>query len=103
MKYLIIFLIFFRFIFANEADCIILTDENSIICKYKQTRVDYEKKVKFDWIEPTGVISRSRIMAIPAGHGSVYDYRYIEGRTKGKWIFRVTDGNQTYETTFVLK
>ena len=102
---IVISLLLVIFSFADEigVDCVILTDENSIICKYVHKRVNYEKKVRFDWIEPNGVISRSRIMTIPPGHGSVYDYRYIEGRTKGKWTFRVTDGNKTYSTNFILE
>lgn len=46
-----VFLIFLLFtsIFAQDkiedkVDCVILEDENSIICKYNQDRVDFEKK-----------------------------------------------------------
>ena len=86
-----------------EADCIILEDENSIVCKYIHARVNYDKEVKFDWIEPDGTISRSREMTIPAGHGSVYDFRYIKGRTSGEWTFRVTDGEHRVSTKFTIK
>jgi len=87
----------------HEADCLILEDENSIICKYIHTRVNYDKNVTFDWIEPNGTISRTRNMLIPAGHGSVYDFRYIKGRTKGTWTFKVTDRDIITKTTFTIE
>lgn len=108
MKY--IFALFFivnTLSFAQEqevgADCLILEDENSIICKYIQNRTDTQKEVIFHWIEPDGKISRKRVMSIPAFHGSVYDYRYIEGRTPGTWTFKVIDNNKEYTTNFTIK
>jgi len=99
-------IVFVNYLFAinnNKVDCLILEDENSIICKYIQTRVSFDKTVVFDWIEPDGKITRTKELIIPAGHGSVYDYRYIKGRTKGTWTFRVTDANKQYKTTFDIK
>ena len=92
-------------IFADEnsVDCLILEDENSIICKYIQTRVNYDKTVKFEWIEPDGKITRIREIIIPAGHGSTYDYRYIKGRAIGTWTFQVIDEQQEYKTTFTIE
>jgi len=92
-------------LFANEnqADCIILKDENSIICKYIQDRVNFDKNVIFNWVEPNGEISRTKNLIIPAGHGSVYDYRYYSGRTKGIWTFKVTDGEKRYTTNFTVE
>ena len=87
----------------NKADCIVLKDENSIICKYTHKRINSDKTVKFQWIEPDGAISRQRDMVIPAGHGSVYDYRFIKGRTKGKWTFKVIDASNEYTTNFTLE
>jgi hypothetical protein len=107
-KYLYILLISFLVnssLFANEnkVDCLILEDENSIICKYIQTRVSYEKQVTFEWIEPNGKITRVKELNIPAGHGSVYDYRYIKGRALGLWTFKVTDDTKEYTTTFTIE
>ncbi len=107
----IVFLIVFSFfsLFASEeieiesVDCVILKDENSIICKYIQDRVEFEKKVIIEWIDPENELSRSREMIIPAGHGSVYDFRYIDGRKKGIWTFKVTDQDKVYETKFELE
>lgn len=87
----------------NSADCIILQDENSIICKYTHTRVPTEKNIVVKWIEPDNTVTRERDMVIPAFHGSVYDYRYIEGRTKGEWTFKVIDGENEYTTNFTIE
>lgn len=85
------------------ADCLILKDENSIICKYTNERQTEDYEVVFEWIDPTGDVSRKRTMLIPAGHGSVYDFRYISGRMKGIWTFRVIDNDQIITTTFELE
>ena len=89
--------------FNSKADCVILKDENSIICKYSHTRVNFDKTVRFEWIEPNGKITRKRDMPLPAGHGSVYDYRFLKGRTKGIWTFRVIDNNITTKTHFTIE
>ena len=102
----ILFLLLTTLSFAQSqdsaADCLILEDENSIICKYSHERVAHEQIVEFHWIEPDGTISRERDMLIPASHGSVYDYRYIKGRTKGIWTFKVIDGQNEYKTNFAI-
>jgi len=87
----------------NSVDCIILSDEDSIICKYIHTRVYEDKYVEFIWIDPTNTISRQRTMLIPAGHGSIYDYRFINGRVSGTWTFEVLDNNQSYKTNFIIE
>ena len=88
---------------VNSVDCIILEDENSIICKYIQNREDVNKTVLFKWIEPNGNISRQRELTIPAGHGSVYDFRYIKGRESGIWTLEVIDNNSSFKTTFTIE
>lgn len=110
MKYIlysVILSIAFNFLNADElennADCIILKDENSIICKYTHNRIDEDKHVQFNWIDPMNIISRQRTMTIPAGHGSVYDFRYITGRAPGKWTFEVIDNNISYRTNFIIE
>ena len=103
--YLCFLFIFSSSLYAQETkgvDCIILEDENSIICKYSHKRVNYEKKIILNWIEPDGKITRIRELSIPAGHGSVYDYRYIKGRTPGIWTFTVTDAEDEYKTNFTI-
>ncbi len=84
-------------------DCLILKDENSIICKYKFPRQLEDKNVSFEWIDPNNETTRLQEVVIPAGHGSAYDFRYISGRLKGKWTFKVTDNEEVLVTTFELK
>lgn len=86
-----------------EVDCLILEDENSIICKYINNRSRGDKTITFEWLDPKGEISRTRNMVIPAGHGSVYDFRYIEGREIGIWTFKVIDGKKILKTEFEIK
>jgi len=90
---------------ANEkkVDCIILEDENSIICKYSHARIDTEQNITVSWIEPDGTVTRKRDMVIPPFHGSVYDYRYFEGRTQGEWTFKVNHNEDEYTTSFTIE
>lgn len=87
----------------NSIDCLILKEENSIICKYSHERMDTDKEIKVQWINPQGDVSRERNLLIQAGHGSIYDFRYIDGREKGIWTFRVKDANKVSEGNFELK
>jgi hypothetical protein len=106
LKYiLLVSAMFLTFLQADEkkVDCLILEDENSILCKYVHTRISLEKHIIVEWIEPDGLISRTRDMVIPAFHASIYDYRYVEGRTKGIWTFKVIDNKEEFTTTFTIK
>lgn len=106
LKYGVLFcMLFLTFAYANDKniDCLILKDENSIICKYIQERVPEDKYITMQWIEPDGVITREREILIPAFHSSVYDYRYIEGRSLGEWTFKVIDNEDEYITTFMIE
>lgn len=105
-KYLVLLCtVFLTFVNANDnkVDCIILEDENSIICKYSHERISSEKNITVKWIEPDGTITRERDMIIPAFHGSVYDYRYVKGRTPGVWSFKVIDDEDEFTTSFNIK
>ena len=123
-RYLVSFLIFTTALFAqnmdldkdklNEenivaeqynpnADCLILEDENSIICKFEIIRDENEQQITIHWISPTGEISRTREMVIPAGDSSAYDYRYIDGRENGKWDFKIIYRGKEYISQFELK
>ena len=107
IKYFILTLLSFTFLTFAQAngnvDCIILEDEDSIICKYTHTRVDYNKNITVQWIEPNNQITRTREMVIPAHHGSIYDFRYKQGRTKGIWTFKVIDEDKEYTTNFTIE
>jgi hypothetical protein len=123
-RYLVSFLIFTTALFAqnmdldkdklNEenivaeqynpnADCLILEDENSIICKFEVIRDVKEQIIIINWISPTGEISRTREMLIPAGDSSAYDYRYLDGREGGKWNFKILYNQKEYTSQFELK
>ena len=87
----------------SSVDCLILKDENSIICKFETNRSVEDQTIIAQWIDPTGEVSRSREMIVPAGHGSIYDYRYIKGRAIGTWTFKIILDNKEYSTQFELK
>jgi len=86
-----------------NVDCLLLADENSIICKYTRTRINNDRDIIFHWIDPNGLLSRKRELIFPANHGSIYDYRYISGRLSGTWTFKVVDGKNEYKTNFIIK
>jgi len=88
---------------SKNVDCLLLEDENSIICKYTHSRQDLDKTIVMQWIEPDGRISRERDMLIPSHHGSIYDFRYIQGRTPGTWTFKVIDEDKEYITNFIIE
>jgi len=98
--------IFIINIYAQDdysANCRILEDENSILCKYKAPPSIDDRIIIVNWIDPNGIISRSRELTILSGYISVYDYRYLEGRELGKWSFEVIDGDNTTKTEFIIK
>jgi len=120
IKYLLSFSLFLSLLFAEnintiqedpieesivepKVDCLILEDENSIICKFELNRQLEDEQIVVQWIAPNGEISRSRDLIIPPGHGSIYDYRYIDGREPGQWIFKVIYKEKEYTTQFELK
>ena len=111
IKYVVPFLLIINIaLFAEEkepynpnVDCLILEDENSIICKFEIIRADKEQQIIIHWVSPTGEISRTREMLIPAGDSSAYDYRYIDGREGGKWDFRIIYNGKEYNSKFELK
>lgn len=118
IRFFVSFLLVFTFLYAQndenteilddyssepKVDCLILEDENSIICKYEALRSTQDQQIILQWIDPQGDISRSREMIVPAGHGSIYDYRYIKGRILGTWTFKVISENKEYSTEFELK
>lgn len=124
-KFLIFFLIFAISLFAENintdkekvienpvsmeeynpnVDCLVLQDENSIICKFEVIRdVINEQQIVINWISPTGEVSRTREMIIPAGDVSAYDYRYIDGRENGKWDFKIIYNGKEFISQFELK
>lgn len=90
--------------YNTNADCLILEDEKSVICKFEVMRDETkEQQITINWISPTGEISRTREMVIPAGDTSAYDYRYLDGRENGKWDFKIIYAGKEYSTQFELQ
>jgi len=87
---------------GSEVDCLVIKEENSIICKYMTERTIEDKFITVEWINPEGEISRTRKILFPSGHGSVYDFRYLSGRELGTWNFRVIDKDKVFSTTFEI-
>lgn len=91
--------------YANEVKCNI--ENQKIYCKYFVNRSDNAngKTVVFHWYSPSKKDDRERTFTIPPYYGSVYDYRYLPGREKGKWVVVVKDldTNETSKTTFIIK
>ena len=117
-RYLVFFLICVLPLFGNvvqkkkkkikdynpNADCLVLEDEKSVICKFEVMREETkEQQITINWISPTGEISRTREMVIPAGDTSAYDYRYLDGRENGKWDFKIIYSGKEYSTKFELQ
>ncbi len=109
-KIFFIVLLFNTFLFSSELtgdikkiDCLVLEKENSIICKYEQTRSQEDRFIEFIWINPQGEVSRQREVLLAKGHGSIYDLRYLSGREKGIWTFKVIDKEATYLTEFEIQ
>jgi hypothetical protein len=121
IKYIVSFLLLANVVFAENTvveeekiievakeynpnvDCLILEDENSIICKFEVIRDIKDQQIVINWVSPTGEISRTREMTIPAGDVSAYDYRYLDGREGGKWNFKIIYNQNEYSTSFELK
>ncbi|RBQ26851.1 hypothetical protein CRU88_05360 [Arcobacter sp. CECT 9188] len=114
MKNLLLVLFFVVSVFAENTveqkpynpnvDCVILEDENSIICKFEvELDIENNQIIVINWVDPNGEISRSREMIIPAGDTSAYDFRYLDGREKGEWNFVVVYKNNDYSSKFELK
>ncbi|WP_187647614.1 hypothetical protein [Nitrosophilus labii] len=106
MKKAVLILLFITFsMFANEVKCKI--EYERIYCTYLINRSDNEngKKVTFYWYSPTGNDDRVRTFEVPPYYGSVYDYRYLPGREKGKWrvVVKDLDTNKSAETSFVIE
>ena len=85
-----------------NVECLILADEDSVICKFEVIRSDKEQQIVINWISPTGEISRTREMIINAGDSTAYDYRHIDGRENGKWSFKIIYNEKEYISQFEL-
>jgi len=92
-------------VYASAATVQCKIENGRIYCTYHLDRSDNQngKSVEFHWISPTSPKDdRIRHFNIPPLYGSIYDYRFLTGRTEGKWRVKVTDldTNKSVETTF---
>ena len=91
----------------ESVECSVVEENDKIIrCTYSSTRIPEARTVIFYWnSETTPQDDRERRFVMPAGHGSVYDYRYYYGRAQGLWQVRVADeaGTTLAETSFTLE
>jgi hypothetical protein len=85
-----------------NVECVVLVDEDSVICKFEVIRADKEQQVIVSWISPTGEISRTREIIINAGDSTAYDYRHLDGRENGKWNFKIIYNEKEYISQFDL-
>ncbi|MEA1914877.1 MAG: hypothetical protein U9N30_06140 [Campylobacterota bacterium] len=86
-----------------KADCLILEDENSIICKYIAPSKEQDVILLVKWIDPNNEISRTREVTLFEGHRSIYDFRYLKGRGLGVWTFEVHEGETITRTNFTIE
>jgi hypothetical protein len=91
--------------YASAATVQCKIENERIYCTYHLDRSDNQngKSVEFHWISPKSPKDdRIRHFDIPPRYGSVYDYRFLPGRLKGRWRVEVIDldTNESAETTF---
>jgi hypothetical protein len=101
----LLFIILLNISFAQEhqAECSILKDENSIVCKYSTPLVKKEELITVQWLSPKNEIERQRDITVYPNGVSVYDFRFLDGRDKGTWHFIVIkNGDKVVETTFTV-
>ena len=105
MRVMVFVILLFTFLPSKEIKCFV--ENERIYCKYFIDRSDNEKgkRVQFYWHSPSGKDDRKRVFKVPPYYGSVYDYRFLPGREKGKWVIEVKDldTNNTVFTTLIIK
>ncbi|WP_198306104.1 hypothetical protein [Arcobacter vandammei] len=87
-----------------KVECLVLEDENSILCKF-EVIIDpaEDQTISIKWINPNEEISRTRDIVVPAGDSSAYDFRYLDGREKGIWNFKIIYNDREYSNSFEIK
>ena len=91
---------------SDQLECSVLEEHDKIIrCTFSSVRIASDRNVTFSWhSETTPQDDRERTFVLPAGHGSVYDYRYYYGRAQGAWNIRIlgNEGETLAETSFTI-
>lgn len=73
------------FLIASTLTC--KKESEKIVCTYFVDRSDnvHGITVQFHWYSPDGKDDRVRLFRMPPYYGSVYDYRFLPGRKRGRW------------------
>ena len=91
---------------SNRLECTVVEEHDKIIrCTFSSVRIASDRNVTFSWkSETTPQDDRERTFVLPAGHGSVYDYRYYYGRAQGTWQISILgdDGETLAKTSFTI-
>lgn len=81
-------------IHANESSvtCSVVDDGiEKIKCTLQTARQNVDRQTTFQWhSQRHPQDDRERMVILPSGHGSVYDYRFLRGRAEGIWEVRVS-------------
>ena len=92
---------------SQHLECSILEEHDKVIrCTFASVRIASDRNVTFSWrSETTPQDDRERTFVLPAGHGSVYDYRYYYGRAQGMWnvVILGDEGETLAETSFTIE
>lgn len=89
---------------ADKFVCDIKDDENRIYCKYHTEPAKDSRDYRITWVNPLGEVSRDRIINLPAGHKSFYDYRFIDGRITGTWTVNIYETElEIAQEEFIIK
>ncbi len=95
----------FSLVTAAEVSCETVQEGiKKIRCKYMEMSQDKSRQVSFQWVSPDNPAdNRVKTITVPAGHISVFDYRYFGGRAEGKWVISVTelDTNKSVSTEYM--
>lgn len=90
--------------YTPKVECLVLEDENSILCKFEIIIDPVEDQmISLKWINPNQEVTRTRDIIIPAGASSAYDFRYLDGREKGIWNFKIIYKDNEYSNNFEIK
>lgn len=96
-KIFITFLLISSFVFSAEVTCETIQDSiKKIRCKYLSLSEKASRNVTFKWTSPDNPAdNRAKSHIVPAGHISVFDYRYFAGRAEGTWTIEVYEENNS--------
>lgn len=103
----LLFILLISSIFARDALLCKVANEDDILkikCTYETVRKSYDRNISIAWTSPsTPQDDRFNIIHLPAKHGSVYDFRYFDGRADGSWTISATDESSGEVTTIQFR